>query len=60
MLQKTAASGGVNLAQGYVNWWRDALAVAAPRKPRGVEEFRPGNGAAPTPGKVVHRNAWSN
>ncbi|HZN47990.1 MAG TPA: alpha/beta fold hydrolase [Ramlibacter sp.] len=57
VLQKTAASGGGNFAQGAVNWWRDALAVAAGGKPRGVEEFKPGKGVALTPGKVVYRNA---
>lgn len=57
VLRETARSGGVNLAHGAVNWWRDALAVASGGKPRGVEAFRPGAGVALTPGKVVHRNA---
>jgi polyhydroxyalkanoate synthase len=57
VLHETAVSGGQNLARGYVNWWRDAMAVAAGGKPRGVEEFRPGTGVALTPGKVVYRNA---
>lgn len=56
VLQKTAATGGANLAQGFANWWRDATAVAAHGKPRGVEAFRPGEGVALTPGRVVHRN----
>ena len=57
VLHETATSAGVNLVKGYANWWRDALAVGAGGKPRGVEEFRPGTGVALTPGKVVHRNA---
>jgi polyhydroxyalkanoate synthase subunit PhaC len=57
VLHETAISAGANLAKGYANWWRDALAVGAGAKPRGVEEFRPGVGVALTPGKVVHRNA---
>jgi polyhydroxyalkanoate synthase len=57
VLHETATSAGVNLVKGYANWWRDAIAVGAGGKPRGVEEFRPGTGVALTPGKVVHRNA---
>jgi polyhydroxyalkanoate synthase len=57
VLRETAASGGGNLARGTANWWRDALAVVAGGKPRGVEAFRPGVGVALTPGKVVYRNA---
>jgi polyhydroxyalkanoate synthase subunit PhaC len=56
VLQETARSGGGNFANGLANWWRDALAVAAGAKPRGVEEYRPGQAVARTPGKVVHRN----
>ncbi len=57
VLNETAASAGVNLVKGYANWWRDAVAVATGGKPRGVEAFRPGQGVALTPGKVVYRNA---
>jgi polyhydroxyalkanoate synthase subunit PhaC len=56
VLRETFGSGGGNLANGFANWWRDALAVAAGGKPRGVEALRPGQGVALTPGKVVHRN----
>ena len=56
VLRETARTGGLNLAQGVANWWRDALAVAAEGKPRGVEAFKPGQGVALTPGKVVYRN----
>jgi polyhydroxyalkanoate synthase subunit PhaC len=56
VLGETARTAGANFANGASNWWRDALAVAAGGKPRGVEEFRPGQAVAVTPGKVVHRN----
>lgn len=56
VLKETAATGGANLWKGSANWWRDAMAVAAGGKPRGVEAFRPGAGVALTPGRVVYRN----
>jgi len=56
VLKETAATGGLNLAQGLANWWRDAVAVAAEGKPRGVEAYVPGRSVALTPGKVVMRN----
>lgn len=57
VLRQTVATGGANLASGTANWLRDAAAVASGGKPRGVEAFRPGEGVALTPGKVVYRNA---
>ena len=56
VLRQTFATGGTNLAQGYANWLRDAMAVATGGRPRGVEDFEPGQAVAVTPGKVVHRN----
>lgn len=56
VLRATCASGGANLAAGFTNWWRDALAVAAGGKARGLDAFRPGAAVAVTPGQVVHRN----
>ncbi|NML48266.1 alpha/beta fold hydrolase [Ramlibacter sp. G-1-2-2] len=56
VLRATAASNGANLATGWSNWLRDAMAVSAGGQPRGVEAFRPGEAVALTPGKVVHRN----
>ena len=56
VLRQTVASGGANLASGLANWSRDALAVLSNGKPRGVEQYRPGDGVAITPGKVVYRN----
>ncbi|HET8746768.1 MAG TPA: alpha/beta fold hydrolase [Ramlibacter sp.] len=57
VLHETARKCGVNFVHGFANWWRDAIAVAAGGRPRGVEAFRPGEAVALTPGKVVHRNA---
>jgi polyhydroxyalkanoate synthase len=45
VLRETFRTGGANLAQGFANWSRDALAVAAGGKPRGVEAFRRRPGA---------------
>ncbi|UUZ68328.1 poly-beta-hydroxybutyrate polymerase N-terminal domain-containing protein [Polaromonas sp. P2-4] len=56
VLKETLATGATNLASGLVNWSRDALAVLTDGEPRGVEHFRPGQGVALTPGKVVFRN----
>lgn len=56
VLRETLLTGGANLASGFVNWARDAVAVAADGNPRGVEAFRPGATVAVTPGKVVMRN----
>lgn len=56
VLQETLARGGLNLAGGAANWARDALAVLADGRPRGIEAFGPGQGTALTPGKVVMRN----
>ena len=55
-LRATATSGGANLVTGLANFWRDAAAVASNGQARGVEAFRPGQGVALSPGKVVHRN----
>jgi polyhydroxyalkanoate synthase len=56
VLAETWGSGGGNLAGGFLNWWRDAVAVAGGGKPRGVEDFVPGKQVAVTPGRVVWRN----
>jgi polyhydroxyalkanoate synthase len=56
VLGQTAATGGANLVRGMANWSRDALAVLAGGKARGVEDFVPGRQVALTPGKVVFRN----
>ena len=56
VLRETVATGGMNLARGFANWSRDALAVLTGGRPRGVENFEPGRQVALTPGKVVFRN----
>ncbi|WP_096695658.1 alpha/beta hydrolase [Polaromonas sp. AER18D-145] len=56
VLKETLATGGANLANGFANWSRDAMAVLTEGKPRGVEAFLPGKGVALTPGKVVFSN----
>lgn len=56
VLQETLRTGGANLAQGAVNWVRDALAVAAGGPARGLAAYRPGGSVALTPGEVVMRN----
>ncbi|MFC5499415.1 PHA/PHB synthase family protein [Caenimonas terrae] len=56
VLRETAATGGLNLANGLANWWRDAVAVLTDGTARGVEDFVPGKQVALTPGKVVFRN----
>lgn len=56
VLQKTLATGGANLVNGFANWWRDARAVLDDGRPRGVEKYQPGQAVALTPGKVVFKN----
>ena len=56
VLKETLRTGGMNLANGFANWSRDALAVLSDGRPRGVEAFMPGEAVALTPGKVVFRN----
>ena len=56
VLRRTAESGGANLLQGGLDWWRDALAQFAGRSQDDGVNFRPGHEVAVTPGKVVLRN----
>lgn len=55
--QKTLATAGTNLLNGWAHWWRDALAVLGDGKARGVEKFIPGETVAMTAGEVVFSNA---
>ncbi|SEB24379.1 alpha/beta hydrolase [Variovorax sp. YR216] len=48
VLRQTLMTGGANLLNGYLNWARDAVAVAGGGRPRGVEDFAPGRGVALT------------
>ena len=56
VLERTYSSGGANLLQGLRNWQDDAQRLLDKRPPAGVEQFRPGQEVAVTPGKVVLRN----
>jgi poly[(R)-3-hydroxyalkanoate] polymerase subunit PhaC len=56
VLRETAHRGGANLVQGAINWWDDALRIAANRPHAGLERWRVGENLALTPGKVVYRN----
>jgi polyhydroxyalkanoate synthase len=56
VLARTMETGGMNLAQGAHDWWRDVLATFAGKAPPDGETFRPGHEVAVTPGKVVLRN----
>ena len=56
VLRRTAETGGANLVQGGIDWWRDLLASFAGRPPADGVSFRPGEQVAVTPGKVVLRN----
>lgn len=56
VIQRTWATGGLNLLQGWRNWADDAARQMAGRPPVGAEAFRPGHEVAVTPGKVVWRN----
>ena len=56
VLRETVHRGGANLVQGAINWWDDALRIAANRPHAGLERWRVGENLALTPGKVVYRN----
>lgn len=56
VIRETLATGGANLANGWANFLRDAQAVLGDGRPRGVEQFIPGETVAVTPGEVVFSN----
>jgi len=56
VLERTAATGGMNLLQGLRNWQDDLQRLLDKRPPAGTEQFRPGHEVAVTRGKVVLRN----
>jgi polyhydroxyalkanoate synthase len=56
VLQRTAATGGVNLLTGAAHWAEDLGRQAFGLPPVGAEAFRPGHEVAVTPGKVILRN----
>ena len=56
VLQRTMATGGINLAQGAYHAFEDASRIAAGKPPVGTERFQVGVDLAATPGSVVFRN----
>ncbi|NNK68634.1 MAG: polyhydroxyalkanoic acid synthase [Rhodobacteraceae bacterium] len=56
VLKRTAETGGANLIQGALNVLEDWETEVAGRRPKGAEDFRPGEKVALTPGRVVFRN----
>ena len=55
-LGKTFESRGLNLWFGWQNWLAEFERIQAGRPPPGVDDFRPGETVALTPGHVVFRN----
>ncbi len=56
VMEATLREGGSNLMRGWENFQEDRARVAARTGPSGMDEFRPGEQVAVTPGKVVYRN----
>lgn len=56
VLQRTIATGGDNLVQGWRNFLEDVERTASSKSPVGAEEFKVGENIAVTPGRVVYRN----
>ncbi|VTU35988.1 Poly-beta-hydroxybutyrate polymerase [Variovorax sp. PBS-H4] len=56
VLQRTAATGGMNLLQGARNFAEDLQRSLQRLPPKAAEDFVPGRQVAITPGKVVLRN----
>lgn len=56
LIQRTLATGGVNLLRGAMNLSEDLLRLAANRPKSGTSRFRVGIDVAATPGRVIFRN----
>ncbi|TBW41058.1 alpha/beta fold hydrolase [Siculibacillus lacustris] len=56
VVEATRAEGGANLLRGFEHALDDARRKASAQPPAGVENFRPGEAVAATPGAVVYRN----
>ena len=56
VLQRTAESGGANLARGMLHLLDDLERLASGKPPAGTEDFVVGRDLAVTPGKVVLKN----
>lgn len=56
VLRATFEEGGANLVRGARCWWQDFVRLLDKEPPLGVENFKPGENIACTPGKVILRN----
>jgi polyhydroxyalkanoate synthase subunit PhaC len=56
ILERTLATGGLNLLAGWRNFVEDWERSVSGKKPFGADEFVVGGNIAVTPGKVVYRN----
>src|SRR5690606_25952511 len=56
VVQRTVATGGMNLVRGWQNFLSDWHRQVTGAPPEGAESFTPGEAAAVTPGKDVYRN----
>ena len=56
VIERTMATGGANLVQGFQNWCEDVSRLALGEPPVGTDNFAVGRNVAVTPGKVVYRN----
>jgi polyhydroxyalkanoate synthase subunit PhaC len=54
VLERTLASGGMNLLQGIQNFWEDYERNLGGRPPAGAERYQVGRDVAVTAGKVVY------
>ncbi|HEY4774850.1 MAG TPA: alpha/beta fold hydrolase, partial [Xanthobacteraceae bacterium] len=55
VLARTRETGGMNLVQGWLNFFDDAMRAASSRGPAGTEAYKVGATVAASAGKVVHR-----
>ena len=56
VLERTLERGGWNFVDGAFNFAEDLRRLVQAEPPVGTEKYRPGEGVALTPGKVIHRN----
>lgn len=56
VMEATLREAGANLSRGLENYREDLARLAAGKRQSGVDDFRPGEQVAVTPGKVVYRN----
>ncbi|MEC9481726.1 MAG: alpha/beta fold hydrolase, partial [Halomonas sp.] len=56
VLERTLASGGLNLFQGMQHWWEDIQSQYLGKRPDGADDYVVGRDVAVTSGNVVYRN----